>query len=125
MAASQHPVNVGETSSMAETGAVEQTQPPFDNVPPRVGVKLTEDTQKRAKREPSVMIDILEKAVPGASRNVRIEQLITSVKGETIDELMKRAANLDPDYQPVDFGAWYQAAFRVGQIRSDWSLNLI
>lgn len=90
---------------MAEAHTIEQ---PFHNVSPRVGIKLTEDAQKRAKRDPIMILDILEKAVPGTSRNARVDQLITSVKEGMINELVKSAANLDPDYQPVDFGAWYQ-----------------
>ncbi len=40
-----------------------------------------------------------------------IESLITSVKPETVDELVMRAASLDSHYTPVDFGTWYQVHF--------------
>jgi hypothetical protein len=93
--------------------------PTANDSPPRVAVKLSEDTQKRAKQDPKVIAVLLEKAISGASRGSRIEPLITSQKPETVNELVKRAAQLDPDYKPTDFGAWYQVHLGIGDSVSD------
>ncbi|KAI9766663.1 MAG: hypothetical protein M1839_004786 [Geoglossum umbratile] len=94
-------------------------RPKVDDGPPRVAVKLSEDTQKRAKQDPKVIAGLLEKAIPGASRGSRVEPLITSPNPKTVDELVQRAAQLDPGYKPIDFGAWYQVRLGTGESVSD------
>ncbi|RYO77683.1 hypothetical protein DL764_010192 [Monosporascus ibericus] len=60
--------------------------------------------------------DLVRKAQNGsehAKRNVNFNvlPLITSLTPEKLAEMVQRASELDPTYEPVDFSTWYQIQF--------------
>ncbi len=79
-----------------------------DGGPPRIAIKLNPRAKLRTERLPATVQTYLERVAPGAGRVAHIQPLITSQKPEEVDALVRRAAELDPTYEPADFGAWLQ-----------------
>lgn len=89
-------------------GRFRPIRPQGDGGPPRIAIKLSPRAKVRAERTPAALQTFLERVAPGAGNVASIQPLITSQKPEAVDALVRRAAELDPDYHPVDFGAWLQ-----------------
>jgi serine protease len=77
--------------------------------PPRVAVKLSPRIQARAQQTPEVIGSLLEKAADGAARGGREPRpLFDTIEASKLAGLVEQAIHLDPEYEPVDFGAWWQ-----------------
>jgi hypothetical protein len=60
--------------------------------------------------------DLIRKAQSGSGNAKRDAQfnvlpLITSLTPEKLSEMVQRAIELDPTYEPADFSAWFQVQF--------------
>jgi hypothetical protein len=94
------------------------TQPRDDDAPrSAIAIKLNKAASRaRSVAGASVVEDLIRKAQSGsglAKRDAQfnVQPLITSLSNEQLSELVQRAVANDPNYKPVDFGAWYQVQF--------------
>ena len=83
-----------------------------DDDPPRVAIKLSDNAKRTDEPRNTILINLLEKAAAGASHDVQIDALITSRGEQEIADLIERAKELDPTYEPADFTAWYQVRLK-------------
>jgi hypothetical protein len=96
------------SNQRAYGGRFRPKRPKGDGGPPRIAIKLSRRAKVRTERAPAALQTFLERVAPGAGKVASIQPLITSQKPEAVEELVARATRVDPDYEPVDFGAWLQ-----------------
>jgi serine protease len=98
--------------------ALSRSLPRSDDFRPRSGIslKLNGTSLRTARSGEDLVSSLMEKVQPSTGdqkRDVKytIAPLITSVAPEKLAALVKRATELDPAYEPVDFSTWYQVSF--------------
>lgn len=84
--------------------------------PPRVAVRLSERAQARAERRPEMIDELLEQVAPGIATGSKAQALFNTILSERLDELVQRASEMDPDYVPADFAAWWQIELPPGAV---------
>lgn len=92
---------------------------PRDDATPRttIAIKLnTTSSRTRSLPGAEVVEDLIRKAQVGAGLAKRdahfsVLPLFTSLSPEKLSDMVQRASKLDPTYEPVDFGAWFQVQF--------------
>jgi len=92
---------------------------PRDDIAPRsaIAIKLnTTASRTRSLPAAEVVEDLIRKAQSGtglARRDSRynVLPLFTSLSPDKLSDMVQRATKLDPTYEPVDFGAWFQVQF--------------
>ena len=95
----------------------------------RLAVKLSQPTIQQDGDESETLAALVQEAVPDNQNVLSIEPLIVSPSPQVVAELVRRAAELDPTYEPTDFSAWYlvevepesSAAFSISQEEADAS----
>ncbi|KAK4150371.1 peptidase S8/S53 domain-containing protein [Chaetomidium leptoderma] len=82
-----------------------------------IAVKLSKSTSRtRSLAQAEVVEDLIRKAQSGSGLTKRdaqfnVSPLITSLSPEKVADMVQRAAAIDPTYEPVDFGSWFQVQF--------------
>jgi serine protease len=75
--------------------------------PLRIALRFTDHGNRRL-REEELYRQLPELAANRSLAKLELMPLIESVKPERLAELVDAARERDPDYQPEDFGAWFQ-----------------
>ena len=92
-------------------------QPHHHSGPPRVAIKISDHAKRTNQPLNLIVTNLLEKVARGASHHVQINRLVTSQEEQAIADMVERAKNLDPTYEPADFTAWIQAQLEPRLLR--------
>ena len=81
-----------------------------------IALKINTGTLRSSLTGAEIVEGLVSKAQAGnkpAKRDVNFNvlPLINSLTSERLAEMVQRATELDPTYEPTDFGAWYQVQF--------------
>ncbi|KAK6854963.1 hypothetical protein PG995_008495 [Apiospora arundinis] len=107
-------------ADVANSAYIPRRQDATDVPRPAIAVKLATTSSLRASMSGAELVEALvRKSQPNsgliAKRDnnskksaISVTPLFDSLAPEVIAGLVQRAAELDPTYEPVDFGAWYQ-----------------
>src|SRR4051812_34747119 len=85
--------------------------------PPRIAIKLASYERKGVSQDHDIITRVLESIIPGITEATQIQPLIHSQKPETVAALVARAVQMDPEYKPVNFSAWYQVLIKPSQFK--------
>ena len=80
----------------------------------RLALKLSPAANAKAQADPNAVFAALledERTSVPVDARVSAAPLFDAVSPDQLRELQKRAAELDPTYEPVDLGAWWQIGF--------------
>src|SRR6476661_3334036 len=84
----------------------------------RIAVRLDDrflPTGTATERAFEVARAVIARAVEGMGpAEIEVSPLIESIKPDHLAAMRDEATRLDPDYQPVDFGVWFQVATPPG-----------
>lgn len=70
-------------------------------------MKLGQNTQQQGPNSTEKVAALVRDVLPDGRRILNAQPLIVSPSPPAIAELVRRAAELDPTYQPTDFNAWF------------------
>lgn len=124
---------------MVNIAAGASIPPRADASAPRsaIALKLNTASLRTTLTGAEIVEKLVQKAQGGSSKAKRdvkfsVLPLITSISPEKLADMVQRATELDPTYEPADFGSWYQVQFEtpaedrdteISQLLSNLSTN--